>query len=297
MSLPAPISHFGVHSGTPYSRVTGLPYGTFKVIQSATLALSGKLVALTGGSAKYPYDVQEGEISPEMSLKVSEYPDWLYTLFAGAVPVDNAADSLGAVSTLTNKSGTSVVNATTGIASVGINTGSEADLKYGKYVVVAVSATTVNLYSLSDIDFQRGTAGSFQDGTLVLLAAAVTITASTGSNITGWGLKLTGGSGAIGMTAGDTATFEVRPKNTGSTILTIGAASSTFPEFGFLIYAKKKGTGEMLELDAYRCKGEGVPLHFDKDKYSEADIKVNLMYDSTLDAVARVRRVTPITPY
>lgn len=296
MSLPQPVSHFGVHSATPYNRVDATPYGVLKVVQSATLALTGKLATLTGGSSKYPYDVQEGEISPELSLKFSEYPDFAYYLFAGCTPTDNSADPTGAVTTLTNKNGTSVVNASTGIASVSVISGSEGDLKFTKYVVKAATATTVNIYGVSDIDFGRGTAGNFQDGTLVLVAAAVTITASTGTNITGFGFKLTGGSGAIGMTAGDTATFEVRPKNTGSTTIILGAAAATFPEFGMVIYGKKKGSGEMIEIDAYRCKGEGLPLHFDAGKYSEADVKVNLMYDSAQDAVAKIRRITPTTP-
>ena len=66
------------------------------------------------------------------------------------------------------------------------------------------------------------------------------------------------------LPAGDSATFEVRPKNTANMSTVIGQANSFFPEFGALVYSKKRGTGEIFEIDLPRCKGEGIPLHFDE---------------------------------
>jgi hypothetical protein len=294
MSLPQPVTHFGVHSVTPYSLTDGTPYGILKVVHSASLALAGKLVPLMGGSNKYAWDVQETTITTEMSLKLGEYPDFVYTLFAGVTPTNNAADTLGAISTAVNKKGTSVI-AATGILAPQIISGSETDLKFGKYVLVAKSATTLQVYYFSDVDIARGTGKTYVDGTLATQSVVVTIATTVVSNLSGWGIKLTGGASTTAFVTGDTATFEVRPENTGSTIAVFGAVGATFPEFGALVYAKKKGTGEMVEIDCYRCKGEGVPLKFDENKYSEADVKITLMYDSTQDGVFRLRRVTPIT--
>lgn len=294
--LSQPRGIFGVHSVTPYSRTDGTPYGTLKVVKSASLNYQGSTVPLKGGSQKGPWATEEGEINCGLSLKVGEFPDFLFTLFQGLTPTEGSADASGAVSALTNKLNSSCMNATTGIASVLAISGSEGDLKFGKYVVVVKTATTVNVYAMSDADFQRGTASVFQDDNLKLVASNVTITASTASNITGFGFKLTGGSGTIGMTTGDTATFEVKPKNTANMSGNLGMSGAVFPEFGVIIMAKKRGTGELFEIDAPRCKGEGFPLSFDENKWAEADIKVQTMYDSALDYYARIRAVTPTTP-
>lgn len=294
--LPNVRGFFGVHSASPYSRIDGSFYGTLKSLASASLNFSGKTVPLNGGSLRSPFAVEDGAIAAELDLKTNEYPDFIFTLFMGMTPTDNSADALGAVTALTNKQGTSCMSATTGIASVGVITGSEGDLKFMKCVVIVKSATTVNVYGSTDADFQRGTPETFQDGTLKLLATNVSITSGAASNLAGWGIVLTGGSGSIALVTGDTATFSVRPKNSGSVTGVLGMSGSTFPEFGCLIMAQKRSTGELFEVDAWRCKGEGFPIGLDEKKWSQASIKVQLMYDATLDGFASIRLVTPLTP-
>jgi hypothetical protein len=95
------------------------------------------------------------------------------------------------------------------------------------------------------------------------------------------------------MTAGDTATFTVRPENTGSSVVNVGGTGTLFPEFGALVMAQKRGNQELTEIDCYRCKGAGMPLNFDQNAFSEYDIKVKLMYDSVQDAVFGFRWVQP----
>jgi len=294
--LSQPRNLYGVHSFSPYSRTDGTFYGALKVLASSSLAFTGSTVSLMGGSSKYPWAVEEGAVNSQLSLKVREYPDFLFQLFGGATPTENAADASGNVSTLTNKNGTSVMQATTGIAAVAVLTGSEGDLKFGKYVVKALSPTTVQVYASTDADFGRGTSKTFASDALAIASSAFTITAANDTELTGFGLKLTGGSGAIAMTVGDTATFEVRPKNTANMVATIGGVESVFPEFGAIVYAKKQGSGQLFEGDLPRVKGEGVPLGFDENKFSEADIKCAVMLDSALNYVARLRHVTPTTP-
>lgn len=289
--LSQPRTIFGIHSFTPYSRTNGLPYGTLKVLQSSSLSFQGSLVQLNGGSNPYPWAVEPGKISSQLSLKTSEYPNFIFQLFGGSTPSDNAAETAGNCSALTNVYGTSLMNATTGVASVSVLSGSEADLKFGKYVVKALSATTVQVYCMTDVDFNSGTAKNFADDNLAIASTAFTIVASTATNLTGFGLKLTGGSGTIGMTTGDTATFEVRPINTLSTVFTIGAVASQYPEFGAILMAKRSGDGVLFEVDVPRVKGEGVPIGMDEDKFSSADIKCLVLHDTTLDYVARFRRL------
>lgn len=291
MALGNPRHFFGVHSWTPYNRTTGVPYGIVKVLQGASLSLTGELVKLTGGSNRYPWAIEDGLVTAEMSCKVSEYPDFLFELFLGKAPTLNAAETSGSVGTITNKYGTSVVNASTGIASAAvIATTGPANLKFTRFLVKAVSATTVDIYALSDVDFLRGTDGSYTGNALKVLAAQ-SVTSGMDTSFATYGFKIAGGSGTIGMTTGDTAYIDIRPINTESMDVQIGNTGSTNAEFGAIVMAQKRGDGSMLEIDLFRCKGAGLPLGFDAFKFSEAEIKVEAFYDSTQDGVFKLRHV------
>ena len=293
MGLSDPRIFFGVHSVTPYRRLTGEFYGILKCLGGSSLALTGENIKLNGGSLKFPWAIEEGYITAEMSLKPKEYPDFLFELFLGKAPTAvNTPDTDGVISTLTNLKGTSVV-AATGIATVlVIPTTGPANLKFGKYLVKVASATTVDIYASSDIDFNRGTDEAFEND-LLLIEAGVTITQSSASNIASIGVKLTGDSGTIGMVTGDTATFEVKPPFTKSMEVTIGGGSDTFPEFGAIIMAKQRSNGEMFEIDAFRCKASGMPLGMEANAFAEGEIKAELFYDSTKNGIFKARWVQP----
>lgn len=293
MALSDPRIIFGVHSVSPYNRITGEFYGILRVLGGSSLSLTGELVKLNGGSSKYPWAIEDSTITAEMSLKVKEYPDFLFELFLGKAPTATGSDTAGTVSAITDKFGTSVVDATTGIASVSvIPTTGAANLKFAKYVVKAASSTTVNIYASSNIDFARGTDEDY-DNDLLLVAGPITITSGANTDVASLGLRFAGGSGTIGMTTSDTATFDVKPPSTKSMDVNIGANSDVFPEFGAILLAKKRGNLEMFEIDAVRCKGVGLPLGFEENAFSEAEIKVEAFYDSTLNKVLTVRHISP----
>lgn len=293
MALSAPRLFFGVSNFVPYSRVDGTFYGEMRVLKSSSLSLASQQVELMGGSSKYAWGVEEGGIQAELSLKFSEYPDFAFTLFLGMAPTSSSsAESSGNVSTLTNFYGSSVVNATTGIATATSLTASIANLKFGKYTVVAVSSSTVDIYLSSDIDMGRGTNGSYTtDG--LKISAAQSITSGAATDFATYGFKLTGGSGTIGMTTGDTATFYVRPVNAGGymTVRIGGALDQVFPEFGCMIYGQKRGTGEMIECEIFRAKASGFPINFEANAWSESEVKIKMLYDNSKDALFDLRFV------
>ena len=292
MSLSDPRIIFWVHSVSPYSRTTGEFYGIMRVLGGYSISLSGELVKLNGGSNKYPWAIEDGLITAEMSLKVSEYPDFLFELFLGKAPTSVGVDSAGTVSAVTNKNGTSIV-AATGLASVSvIPTTGAANLKFGKYVLKYASATTLNVYVSSNIDFARGTDEDY-DSDVLLTQVSGTITTGGNTDLATLGLRLVGGAGTIAFTAGDTATFEVLPPSTKSMSVDVGSNSDVFPEFGAIVMAKKRGNLEMFEIDAVRCKGVGLPLGLEQNAFSSAEIKVECFYDSTLDKVLSIRHVSP----
>jgi hypothetical protein len=296
MALSSPRIIFGVHSFTPYSRSTGEFYGILKVLGGSSLTLSGDLVKLNGGSSKYPWAVEEGNITAEMSLKVKEYPDFLFQLFLGKAPTATGTDATGAVSSPVEKTGTSSINATTGVASVGIipSTGA-ANLKFGKYVAKVATTTTIDLYLSTDIDIDRGTDEAYLNDLLSIQAGITIADTSATTDVASVGLRFTGGSGTIGMTVGDTFTFEVKPPSSKSMEVVIGATTDSFPEFGAIIMAKKRSDNSLFEIDALRCKGVGLPLSLEENAYSEAEIKIECFYDAdaATPGVLKIRNINP----
>jgi hypothetical protein len=289
MSLSQPRQFFGVHSVSPYSRVDNQFYGYLRVVDDSSLSLQGELVENHGGSSKFAWSAEDGQMKSELSIKTKEYPDFLFTLFLGKAPTATTADATGTLSTLTNVKGTSCKSATIGIASVGIHTTTgAADLKFGTYIVVVASATTVHVYGSSDLDYGAKTNTlTYQSDLLKITATALTIT--TGGVVTAipnTGVDLIGGSGTIGMTVGDTARFHVNPPSSAGISVTIGGQNNTFPEFGALLTGQRRSTGEVVEIDVFRCKGNGMPLGLSSFKWAEADLKAKVLYDSTQDGIA-----------
>lgn len=287
--LSNPRHIFGVHSFTAYKRTTGEAYGTAQVLGGSSLSLTGELVKLNGGSQKYPWSIQSGLISSEITVKFKQYEDWQFEVFMGKAPTSLGIDAAGAVSTLTDKFGTSVADAVTGIASVSvIPTTGAANLKFGKYVLKATSASAVSVFSYTDIDFARGTDGSFLSDDLAI-ATAQTITTGGNTDLAAFGLRLTGGSGAIAMVSGDTATFEVKPPSSRSMEVLIGATTDVFPEFGAIMYGAKMGDLSMVEIDAFRVKGSGLPIGLEENAFSEAEVKCEAFYDAALGGTMKIR--------
>lgn len=292
MSLADPRIVYGVHSISPYSRATGLPYGILKVIGSANLALSSDLEQLFAGSNKFAWAAENKTVSTELTAKVKAYPGFLFSLFLGATVTDTGADTAGTVSTLTNKNGTSLV-AATGIASIAVKAAQKANLKFGKYVLKVLTATTVGVYLVSDIDISRGTGVVYTDDTLLVTLTIATITTGGTIAMDNLGLELTGGAGTIAMTAGDTATFEVLPPSTKSSSIVVGKSTDTFPAFGALLLSQKRATREMFEIDAHNCVGGGLPINMEENAFSQPELKMTCLYDSSLDRVFTIRHILP----
>ena len=292
MALSNPRSFFGVHSVAPYDQTTREFKGILKVLGSSSLNFTGEVIPLNGGSSKFPFHVEDGLITAELALTFREYPDFVFELFLGRAVTSNAAEANGSVTTIADVSGTSVVDATTGIASVGIESGQEADVKFAKYIVKAITATTVDVFASSDIDFARGDDLEYENDLLKITASPLTIPDSGATvSIPNTGLEFTGGSGTVAMTADDTAEFSSRPANSGSIDVTIGAGSDTFPEFGAIVLAKQRGNGQMVEFDLFRVKAVGLPIGLTENEWSEASVTAQAFQDTSRGGVYQMRFV------
>ena len=290
MALSTPQALFGVHSVTAYNPDSRKPFGTAKVVGSISFANTGEIIDLFGGSNPYPFKKETGVIDASGTFVFREYPDWAFEAFLGKAATTNAAEALGSVDTITNRLNATVV-AATGIASVGVKAGSETDLKSTRYVVVAASATTVDVFAMSDVDFGVGTDLTFQDDLLKITASPLTIATATDVDIPNTGLELTGGAGAIAMTTGDTASFISRAINDGSTEVIIGSTTQTFIDVGLVFHGQRQKDGTVMSLDIFRALGIGIPFNFTEKAFSDVEIPWGAQFDSTRNGVFDYIRV------
>lgn len=281
--------NYGIHSICPFRISDNMPMGLLKVLGGGTLTLSSEFEDLFGGSSKFSWAVEAKTISAEWTATVKSMPDFIFELFLGATVTTTAASATGTVSTLEAVLGTLI--ATTGLASVGLKSGGAANLKDGVYIVKAASSTTVDVYALTDIEFKKlgGTALSYVDESLKITSAPLTITASTAVEIPGTGIELTGGSGTIGMTIGDTARFHVNSAHAGLSEIKIGSSSTVFPEHRQLVLSQKRANGDVFEMELYRVVGSGMPIPMEEQAFSIPELAMKLVYDSEEDGVGVIR--------
>lgn len=292
MPLTQPKTLYGIHSVTFYQRDTYEPYGIMRVLGGSSITLAGEMVPLTGGSSKYQWDAQDGNITAEMVLKTKELPNFLFNVLLGKTPAQLLSDP-GNTTTLENIKGT-LVEATTGIASVGIDVGEEADLKFTQYMIKAVSATTVDIFAFSNVDFFSGTDVQYVDDTLKINAAPLTILGTSGvTDVPDHGIEIIGGSGAIALVTGDTAIFNVRPASKTLDTVRIGELGSCTAEFGAVVTAQKQADGTMYKFDVFRLKAIGFPFGMEEKAYNEAEITASVLYDSVKDGIMDITRLTP----
>lgn len=284
--------NYGIHSVCPFSIADGLPYGILKVLGGGTMTLSSELEELFGGSNKNAWAVEAKTISSEWTITAKTMPDFMFELFLGASVVETAASATGTVGDFANVLNESVLEAATGIATVTAKAGSEADLKDGIYIIKAASATTVDVYALTDIEFKKlGAANdlSYVNEELKINETPITIVASTAAEVVGLGIDLTGGSGTIGMTAGDTARVSVRSAHAGISEISIGSSSTTFPEHRQLCLGQKRANGDTFEMELYKVVGSGMPIPFEEQTFAIPELAMKLVYDSCQDKVATIR--------
>lgn len=289
MGLSQPRSTFGVHSVSPYRRSDKTFYGIIKVLDSSSISLSAEQVDLFGGSNKYPWASEDGQITSEMTLNVSQMDDFMFELFLGKAPTKNTAEASGNVSAAVNVKGTSVIAATGILAPVVIPTTGAANLKFGKYVLKAKDADELEVYASSDIDFARGTDGDYTSDDLLIGTVSIATTAN--ADLAAYGLRFTGGASVTAFTPGDTAEFEVRPINSGSSEVIVGAAADVFPEFGAIVMAQARSNGELFEIDAFRCKASGMPISFETFAWNKPEVKAKLLYDAAKNGVFKMRHL------
>ncbi|MCX6223486.1 MAG: hypothetical protein NTV01_01810 [Bacteroidia bacterium] len=272
---------FGIHSAAFINRADGLPYGYLKALGNATLDASREEVSIFGGSNPYPFDTQYGNCSSKLSLTIREFKPFIYTL-AGYTVASTALSTTGAVSTLTNilSQAAPVMHAGTGIASVAVTSADKANLKAGRYVVKAVSATEVSIYAYTDADGGAGVALPLLDDVMCVSNTLSVAQATTA--VVALGVTFTKGNSTLGMTVGSTAYFDITPVNTGGSFSVTMGSNPVPVQCALLLAGQKLANGDIDYTYFPSVKVSSVPMTYEQNKHSEGDIQLAVNYDATL---------------
>jgi hypothetical protein len=127
MALSNPRGQFGIHSVCLFSRDTGLPLSYLRVIGKCEINFEADFSDLTGGSQMYPFDTEVTKIGSDISFTAREYDPGTMELLMGGALTENGAEATGAIDGFANVNGTSVYDASTGIATVTVTSGDSAD--------------------------------------------------------------------------------------------------------------------------------------------------------------------------
>jgi hypothetical protein len=277
MAIVETNKRFGVHSMMLHDISNGFrPYQNsfIKILNNFNINSTTEMISLNGGSRKDAWAAEDGLRTNEISLSVSQFEPAMFQQFAGAVMTQISASATGSiVNALINTKGTSMVDATTGFASVGVKSSDEADLKTGNYFVVATGAATFNLYIDTDLQFNRGTDVNFQDQTYKLLASDLTLPGSDGTvDASDYGLEFTGGSGTIALTEGDVAMFTVSPPHSGINKYSVGEIGEGSNYVGVTCWSEVQSDGSVDGIILPKVKFSGLPLNFTAKEFATADI-------------------------
>jgi len=299
MALSDSFIQFGLCQVTVSNATTGIPYFTSLLAKSASFESSLTLETQTGGCFTYPVGAEQASREATLSVSFADLRPQMFDALDGSESVVNAAEASGAVTTLTNLFGTTVQDATTGIASVGVKSGEEANVKFCGYLVEAATATTVNVYAYFAQNFRRGEDIEYTDDTLKI-ASGLTVPGTGGTveivdDTTGnsTGLELTGGSGTVAFTPGDTAFFNSRPQNTDSWQVEFGKSGETVPEVLVTVTGQVLASGAMVQLELYRAVASGLPHPFEEKAFAEREVEFTVLQNFERNAVGRYAYVTP----
>ena len=222
-----------------------------------------------------------------LSFTASSYRAEVYEQLANAEVTDKTSNVAGEVIDLANFKGTSAFKATTGVASMAV--GTLAELKEGFYMGVVTAATKVKIYGFGDQSFADGTLIQFVDDTY-MIGSEITIVASTPAACTALGITLTGGSGTIGMTVGDSFTFYIRRGSVvGEEILITG--DTDFANIGVMLFPDKYND-EYTVIDCFNFLAAGLGLDI-KDTWSSYTISADLIKDETEGGYYKIYRNRP----
>jgi hypothetical protein len=198
-------SNFGVSKLVLTSRDN--PGKTAEITSVDSLDMGGlqtPLIQQKSGNNSFAVAVGTGEAEGTITTTIQQYSKELLEVVAPKEAIITSDNSGTPAINSANINGSSVLNATTGLIA-GLKAGAEASLKAGAYIIIARSASTVDVIA---------TTKNFKTLNGVLNASPLSISSGASVDVldqdgNATGLELTGGSGTIAFVEGDYAKADV----------------------------------------------------------------------------------------
>ena len=192
----------------------------------------------------------------------------------------------GAVIDVQNKKGSSIISDTAGL-SIGVLSGSEANLAGGSYFIKATAAKkfTIHAYNLK----QRSDL-SYSDVDTYQVGAEVDMTSGSTASVADLGLEFTK-NGTLAFEIGDTATFSVAESGTTHrSKADYGSSQGVIKAFALRVYGEiVADTGEAFnEIYFPNCKVASDSIVMGKTgEFQDTELAISLTYDMNEDCIAR----------
>lgn len=278
---------YGIKSLMLYDLTTFLPIAMAEVIGELSLNVSPEFAEMLGGNNPFAWESAMTTLSPEGSLTIREFIGPIAKIATAGERTVRAAET-GSVSQFVNKKGTSFTDAATGVV-VTVLGASAANLKDGRYIMVATGASTFDVYCTTNLGFGLGVKAEFLDDSLKVFSIDLT---SSPVDKADWGLSFAKGTGTLALVTGDAAMFTVRSANSGSETIRVGSTSSQMKSVGLIAYTPvNPADGNYYEIEVFNCTIAGFPATFTEKAFWEGQHSLRINYDSKEDAVYAFTRV------
>ncbi len=281
MSIEKVRDFFGIKYVIPYNLTTHKPLVVLRVIGEISYENDVERVDLVGGHVEAPHDVEYGQPTPVLTGTVREYPPELFQIMETTTVTENTAETSGTVGTSTNSGGTSVFNDTDGINNVTGNPSLLTSLIFGEYIWVATAAQTLDLHINGLTTAFLGITGQ--------VVASIDCSSSGAVQVDAAGVVLTV-VGTAAFETGDTMITEVRPVNTGNTIVLVGAGTAP-STFGVRCIFPRKTDGVLHYIDVFNVSARGMSWKGVSREFSEFDFNWSPLARASDGAVYQMVRV------
>lgn len=279
------LTSFGIHNVTFKDNLDPTYWGMATILGSAEADLKQELIKLEGGSAPVPFGAAPGRATGEIVLPIRQFDKQILRFVApwvdGSEVEDADGEAGGSTTTIINAKGTSVVDATTGVASIAVDSATDTTLAAGNYKIVATGAATFDIYIDTDVSGKV----EYEDSDLKINDSAITLP-GTGGTVVYQGIEFTGGSGSIALVTGDIATFSVNPINTYLLTSYTGKTGACLREFSLTIYGECVG-GRIRTVTYPRCVASAdKDIKFLEKEWASMEVTVQVLKPATVDYVS-----------
>ncbi len=279
---------FGVHQITFNDLEDESKMGTGKIIDDASPDIVQEIIENRGGSSPFAWAAAPGNATGDIALILKQYDRKILDFLGLNLPdLSNieenvSGDAAGFTSAIINQKGSSLVDPTTGIASIAVDVATVNDLAFGDYAIRAVSATTIDIFLNTDVSGKA----PYIDENLKINATPITIPGTDGT-VVSTGIEFTGGSGSIALIIGDVATFSVRPINTYNFTRFIGKIGAAPKEFGITIVSESVNGKLVLTNFPRVISADGTAVKFKTKEFSMIETTLKILQPCNVDYVGK----------